>query len=127
MTESGVPGIPIVVSGVQHGEPPFRIVLVNGEPVGQAFSIVDVIQFALHSGLEHLDLADTSVIRWVGGSQRGTAPLGLVVAGRPGIRWKVGVSARGRKTGMGVRGSLGSTWAGRRGCVGIWSSFMGPR
>jgi hypothetical protein len=38
----------------------------NGEPVGQAFPTVDVIQFALNSGLEHVDLDDPSVIRWVG-------------------------------------------------------------
>jgi hypothetical protein len=69
MAGSESPGVPIVVSGVQHGEPPFRIVLVNGEPVGEAFSFVDVIEFSLRSGLEHVDLDDPSVIRWVGGDK----------------------------------------------------------
>jgi hypothetical protein len=69
MTGRESPRVPIVVSGVQHGEPPLRTVLVNGEPVGEAFSIVDVIEFALHSGLEHVDLDDPSVIRWMGGDK----------------------------------------------------------
>jgi hypothetical protein len=69
MTGSEGARVPIVVAGVQHGEPPFRIVLVDGEPVGEAFSIVDVIEFALHSGVEHVDLGDPSVIRWVGGDK----------------------------------------------------------
>ncbi|MDT3400130.1 hypothetical protein RKE29_26500 [Streptomyces sp. B1866] len=59
----------IVVRGVQPGDPPFRIVKMDGELVGIARSIVDVIEIARQAGLGHLDLDDPDVVRWVGGDK----------------------------------------------------------
>jgi hypothetical protein len=72
MTESEVPHIaspPIVVLGVEPGDPPFRVVEVDGELAGEAASVVDVIEIAHRAGLGDVDLDDPEVVRWVGGDK----------------------------------------------------------
>lgn len=72
MTESASPYIPsprIMVLGVQPGTPPFRIVEIDGEVVGEARSIVDVMEAATAHGVTVHDLDDPDVVRWVGGDK----------------------------------------------------------
>ncbi|MCX4512377.1 MULTISPECIES: hypothetical protein [Streptomyces] len=65
--EAGV--APIVVHGVIPGDPPFRMVDINGETVGTAHDMLDVIRLAHAAGLDHLDLDDPAFVRWVGGGK----------------------------------------------------------
>ncbi|MFG2191941.1 hypothetical protein [Streptomyces sp. NPDC048639] len=60
---------PIVVSRVMPGEPPFRIVEINGEMVGTAHDILDVVRLAQRAGSRHIDLDDPAAVRWVGGDK----------------------------------------------------------
>lgn len=62
-------GPPMVVSGVVPGDPPFRMVEVDGEPVGIARDLSDVVRLARRLGLKHVDLDDPAVVRWVGGGK----------------------------------------------------------
>ncbi|GAA1416694.1 hypothetical protein GCM10009601_09380 [Streptomyces thermospinosisporus] len=72
MTESASPHITkprIMVLGVQPGSPPFRIVEIDGQVVGEARSITDVLQLAAAHGITVHDLDDPDVVRWVGGDK----------------------------------------------------------
>ncbi|MER5177469.1 hypothetical protein ABT009_03670 [Streptomyces sp. NPDC002896] len=72
MTESASPYISnprIVVLAVQPGDPPFRIVEIDGEVVGQARTITDVLFQAAVAGITVHDLDDPDVVRWVGGGK----------------------------------------------------------
>ncbi|MFF7330141.1 hypothetical protein ACIQU5_28435 [Streptomyces sp. NPDC090306] len=72
MTEIASPhlaGPRILVLGVQPGTPPFRIVEIDGEVVGEATTVVDVLVAAAARGLTVHDLDDPDVVRWVGGDK----------------------------------------------------------
>jgi len=72
MTESASPYIAtprIMVLGVQPGTPPFRIVEIDGEVVGAAKAMVDVLETAAAYGITVHDLDDPDVVRWVGGGK----------------------------------------------------------
>ncbi|WP_326769604.1 hypothetical protein OG978_38250 [Streptomyces sp. NBC_01591] len=72
MTESGSPYISsprITVLGVQPGDPPFRLVEIDGEVVSAATSMMDVLAAASARGIRIHDLDDPSVVRWVGGGK----------------------------------------------------------
>ncbi|MET7704075.1 MULTISPECIES: hypothetical protein [unclassified Streptomyces] len=72
MTEIASPHISsprIMVLGVQPGIPPFRIVEIDGEVVGEAQTIVDVLETASAHGITVHDLDDPDVVRWVGGDK----------------------------------------------------------
>ena len=72
MTESASPYIAtprIMVLGVQPGTPPFRIVEIDGEVVGAAKAMVDVLETAAAYGITVHDLDDPDVVRWVGGDK----------------------------------------------------------
>lgn len=59
----------ITVLGVQPGNPPFRIVEVDGEFVGRATSMTDVLLIAAEAGITIHDLDDLEVVRWVSGGK----------------------------------------------------------
>ncbi|MBN0042682.1 hypothetical protein JS756_00850 [Streptomyces actuosus] len=59
----------ILVLGVQPGTPPFRIVEIDGQVVGQATTITDVLEVAAAYGIPVHDLDDPDVVRWVGGDK----------------------------------------------------------
>ncbi|WP_055491002.1 hypothetical protein [Streptomyces sp. TP-A0356] len=72
MTEIASPHIchpRILVLGVQPGNPPFRIVEVDGQMVGEARSLTDVLAVAAEAGIPVHDLDDPEVVRWVGGDK----------------------------------------------------------
>ncbi|MFJ9646190.1 hypothetical protein ACWEPM_29125 [Streptomyces sp. NPDC004244] len=72
MTESASPYISsprVTVLTVQPGDPPFRIVEVDGEVVGTATSMTDVILIAAEAGVSIHDLDDLDTVRWVGGGK----------------------------------------------------------
>ncbi|MEU1039369.1 hypothetical protein ACFYP4_15800 [Streptomyces sp. NPDC005551] len=72
MTESASPYIStprIMVLGVQPGRPPFRIVEIDGEVVGEARALTDVLVAAAAYGITVHDLDDPDVVRWVGGDK----------------------------------------------------------
>ncbi|MGW0080227.1 hypothetical protein [Streptomyces sp. NPDC003393] len=72
MTESATPRVSqprIMVLGVQPGHPPFRIVEIDGEVVGEAKTVTDVLQAAAAFGIRVHDLDDPDVVRWVGGDK----------------------------------------------------------
>ncbi|MEV6961154.1 hypothetical protein AB0M97_18535 [Streptomyces sp. NPDC051207] len=72
MTESESPYIShprIMVHRVQPGTPPFRIVEIDGQVVGEAKAVVDVLQAAAAFGITVHDLDDPDVVRWVGGDK----------------------------------------------------------
>ncbi|MEU7380316.1 MULTISPECIES: hypothetical protein [unclassified Streptomyces] len=72
MTEVATPYISrprILVLAVQPGSPPFRIVEIDGEVVGEAKTVVDVLTAAAAFGISIHDLDDPDVIRWVGGDK----------------------------------------------------------
>jgi hypothetical protein len=72
MTESASPYIPcprITVLGVQPGVPPFRIVEIDGEVVGEATALTDVLVAASAAGITVHDLDDPDLVRWVGGDK----------------------------------------------------------
>ncbi|MEV6315690.1 hypothetical protein [Streptomyces sp. NPDC051776] len=60
---------PIVVSRVMPGDRPFRIVEINGEMVGTAHDMLDVVRLAQRAGFRNIDLDDPAVVRWVGGGK----------------------------------------------------------
>ncbi|MGV9245621.1 hypothetical protein [Streptomyces sp. NPDC003710] len=72
MTEIASPHISrprIMVLGVQPGNPPFRIVEIDGQVVGEARSLTDVLAVAAEAGIPVHDLDDPDVVRWVGGDK----------------------------------------------------------
>ncbi|MGW7266253.1 hypothetical protein [Streptomyces sp. NPDC054842] len=72
MTEIASPHIStprIMVLGVQPGRPPFRIVEIDGEVVGEARAVTDVLLVAAAYGITVHDLDDPDVVRWVGGDK----------------------------------------------------------
>ncbi|MFD9499387.1 hypothetical protein [Streptomyces sp. NPDC060035] len=72
MTESPNPhpsNPPITVLAVQPGDPPFRIVEINGEIVGRATAMTDVLFLAVAAGITVHDLDDPATVRWVGGGK----------------------------------------------------------
>jgi hypothetical protein len=60
---------PIVVTPVERGERPFRVVQINGETAGIARDMVDVLRLAHAAGMHHVDLDDPAMVRWVGGGK----------------------------------------------------------
>jgi hypothetical protein len=72
MTEIASPYIArprILVLGVQPGTPPFRIVEIDGQVVGEAKDVTDVLQAAAAFGITVHDLDDPETVRWVGGDK----------------------------------------------------------
>ena len=72
MTESASPHIAqprILVLGVQPGTPPFRIVQIDGQVVGEARAVTDVLAAAAAFGITVHDMDDPDAIRWVGGDK----------------------------------------------------------
>ncbi|CAM5292073.1 hypothetical protein SAVIM338S_00314 [Streptomyces avidinii] len=72
MTESASPYLSsarVTVLGVYAGDPPFRIVEIDGEFVGTAGSMTDVILTAAAAGITIHDLDDPDEVRWVGGGR----------------------------------------------------------
>ncbi|WP_405865418.1 MULTISPECIES: hypothetical protein [unclassified Streptomyces] len=72
MTEIDSPRVSrprIIVLGVHPTTPPFRIVEIDGEVVGEAKSITDVLEAAAAFGITIHDLDDPDVVRWVGGDK----------------------------------------------------------
>ncbi|MFI6435815.1 hypothetical protein [Streptomyces sp. NPDC050759] len=72
MTEIASPHIAkprIIVLGVQPTTPPFRIVEIDGEVVGEARAVTDVLEAAAAFGITVHDLDDPDVVRWVGGDK----------------------------------------------------------
>ena len=72
MTESAGPSVSrprIVVLGVRPGDPPFRIVEIDGQMVGKAWSLTDVLMVAAQVGVPIHDLDDPDLVRWVGGDK----------------------------------------------------------
>ncbi|MFI5567191.1 hypothetical protein ACIA6T_07450 [Streptomyces sp. NPDC051740] len=72
MTESASPYMShprIMVLGVQPGTPPFRIVEIDGQVVGEARTVTDVLHAAAAFGITVHDLDDPDVVRWVGGDK----------------------------------------------------------
>ncbi|MEV7795992.1 hypothetical protein [Streptomyces sp. NPDC087512] len=72
MTEIASPHIAsprILVLGVQPGTPPFRIVEIDGQVVGEATTLIDVLEAAAAFGIKVHDLDDPDVVRWVGGDK----------------------------------------------------------
>ncbi len=72
MTEIDSPhiGTPrILVLSVQPGTPPFRIVEIDGQVVGAARAVTDVLEAAAAFGITVHDLDDPDVVRWVGGDK----------------------------------------------------------
>lgn len=62
----------ILVHAVMAGKPgtePFRIVEIDGEVVGEAHTITDVLAAAAAFGITVHDLDDPDVVRWVGGDK----------------------------------------------------------
>ncbi|MEV0182296.1 hypothetical protein AB0I54_23800 [Streptomyces sp. NPDC050625] len=80
MTEIAAPHISfprVLVLGVMTGKPgtpPFRIVEIDGQVVGEAHAITDVLETAAAFGITVHDLDDPEVIRWVGGDKFTWAP-----------------------------------------------------
>ncbi|NUP38656.1 MAG: hypothetical protein HOY76_16960 [Streptomyces sp.] len=72
MTEQAAPHIShprIMVLRVQPGTPPFRIVEIDGEVIGEAKSVTDVLEAAAAFGITVHDMDDPDVVRWVGGDK----------------------------------------------------------
>jgi hypothetical protein len=58
-----------MVLGVQPGTPPFRIVEIDGQVVGEAKAMTDVLEAAAAYGIAVQDLDDPDQVRWVGGDK----------------------------------------------------------
>ncbi|MFJ3305267.1 hypothetical protein ACIPSA_19510 [Streptomyces sp. NPDC086549] len=75
MTEIAAPHIShprIMVLRVMTGKPgtpPFRIVEIDGQVVGEAHAVTDVLETAAAFGITVHDLDDPEVVRWVGGDK----------------------------------------------------------
>ncbi|MFD8804712.1 hypothetical protein [Streptomyces sp. NPDC059597] len=75
MTEQSAPYMSkprVLVLGVcpgKPGQPPFRIMEIDGEVIGEVTSITEVLEVAAARGIVIHDLDDPDVIRWVGGDK----------------------------------------------------------
>lgn len=72
MTEIASPHVSrprIVVLGLQPGNPPFRVVEIDGEVAGEAHSLTDVLTLAASAGVPVHDCDDPDLVRWVGGGK----------------------------------------------------------
>ncbi|GGX87707.1 hypothetical protein [Streptomyces minutiscleroticus] len=72
MTEISSPCITmprIVVGPVQPDRPPFRVVEIDGEVVGAAQDLADVLVAAAHRGVVIHDADDPAEVCWVGGDK----------------------------------------------------------
>lgn len=75
MTEQGASHIShprIMVLGVRPGKPgerPFRIMEIDGQMIGEARTVIDVLETAAAYGITIHDLDDPDVVRWVGGDK----------------------------------------------------------
>ncbi|GAA4559055.1 hypothetical protein GCM10023097_70110 [Streptomyces collinus] len=54
---------------MQPGTPPFRIVQIDGQVVGEARAVTDVLSAAAAFGITVHDMDDPDVVRWVGGDK----------------------------------------------------------
>ncbi|MER5629053.1 hypothetical protein [Streptomyces nitrosporeus] len=59
----------ITVLPVQPGDPPFRVMEIDGEVVAMVTAMTDVVEVAAAAGIRVHDLDDPDVIRWVGGGK----------------------------------------------------------
>ncbi|MFE7750164.1 hypothetical protein [Streptomyces sp. NPDC057428] len=59
----------ITVLPVQPGDPPFRIMEIDGEVIGTATALTDVLIAAAAAGIPVHDLDDPAAVRWVGGDK----------------------------------------------------------
>ncbi|AEN12913.1 MULTISPECIES: hypothetical protein [unclassified Streptomyces] len=66
----------VTVLPVQPGDPPFRIVEIDGEVVGTAIAMTDVVVAAAEAGIRIDDLDDPDEVRWVGGGKLTWKPRG---------------------------------------------------
>jgi hypothetical protein len=57
---------PVIVIG-PAGDPPYRRVEIRHQPVGKAYRVDDVVEFARRAGLDHLDLEADGSVQWIGG------------------------------------------------------------
>ncbi|KUM99841.1 hypothetical protein AQI95_37070 [Streptomyces yokosukanensis] len=75
MTEQAVPHIShprVLVLGVckgKPGEPPFRIMEIDGQVIGAAKNVTDVLETAASFGITIHDMDDPDLVRWVGGDK----------------------------------------------------------
>ncbi|MFB7508075.1 hypothetical protein [Streptomyces broussonetiae] len=75
MTEQAVPHIShprVMVLGVcpgRSGRPPFRIMEIDGEVIGEVRTVTDVLEVAASYGITIHDLDDPDAVRWVGGDK----------------------------------------------------------
>ncbi|MFF4488114.1 hypothetical protein ACFY0F_16715 [Streptomyces sp. NPDC001544] len=75
MTEQAAPYMShprILVHAVMPGKPgspPFRIVEIDGQVVGEAKAVTDVLEAAAAYGITIHDLDDPDQVRWVGGDK----------------------------------------------------------
>ncbi|MFJ9875490.1 hypothetical protein ACIRVI_20875 [[Kitasatospora] papulosa] len=70
MTENPHASAPrITVLPVQPGDPPFRVVEIDGEVIGSATAMTDVLIAAATAGIPVHDLDDPAAVRWVGGGK----------------------------------------------------------
>ncbi|MET8811381.1 hypothetical protein ABZW47_05200 [Streptomyces sp. NPDC004549] len=75
MTEQSAPYMSkprVLVLGVcpgKPGQPPFRIMEIDGEVIGEVTSITEVLEVAAARGIVIHDLDDPDVVRWVGGDK----------------------------------------------------------
>ncbi|MEU9358401.1 hypothetical protein AB0M10_06930 [Streptomyces sp. NPDC051840] len=75
MTETPHASTPrITVLPVQPGDPPFRIVEIDGEVIGGATGMADVLLAAAAAGIPVHDLDDPDSVRWVGGGKLSWTP-----------------------------------------------------
>ncbi|MFJ8751572.1 hypothetical protein ACIREO_19925 [Streptomyces sp. NPDC102441] len=64
----------ITVLPVQPGDPPFRIVEIDGEVIGSATGMTDVLIAAAAADIPVHDLEDPATVRWVGGGKLSWKP-----------------------------------------------------
>ena len=75
MTDNPYTSVPrITVLPVQPGDPPFRIVEIDGEVIGSATAMTDVLLVAAAAGIPVHDLDDPEAVRWVGGGKLSWKP-----------------------------------------------------
>ncbi|MEU0127087.1 MULTISPECIES: hypothetical protein [unclassified Streptomyces] len=75
MTDSPYVSNPrITVLPVQPGDPPFRVVEIDGEVIGTATAMTDVLLAAAAAGVPVHDLDDPASVRWVGGGKLSWRP-----------------------------------------------------
>ena len=59
-----LPTDPPVIVMAPAGDPPYRRVEIRHQPVGKAYRIEDVVEFARRAGLEDLDPYDPEQVGW---------------------------------------------------------------